>query len=115
VSESFSRTRGTDRRGAPRFEIVGSLTGTLLATGTLAVRDLSCGGALVQSPRPFSLNSVHLLQLEGVDRTVKVEARVVRSSWHGGADYAVAFDFLNPEPAVVDAIQQILRWEIEGV
>jgi PilZ domain len=47
--------RSTDRRGRKRFEIVGSLTGTLETWERLTIRNLSAAGALVETTTPFAV------------------------------------------------------------
>jgi hypothetical protein len=115
LSRGFVKMRANDRRGAPRFEIVGSLHGTLVGTGTLAVRDLSFGGALVQSPRALATDSVHTLKLDGIGGTVVVRARVARCSPSRGTDFTVAFDFIAPDVGVLTAIQRMFLSEAHGV
>ena len=46
-----------DRRGRERFEIVGSLTGTLETLRRLNVRNLGAGGVLMDTPVPFTPGS----------------------------------------------------------
>jgi hypothetical protein len=46
-----------DRRGRVRFEIVGTLTGTLETLRRSAVRNFGAGGALVETSAPFSAGS----------------------------------------------------------
>jgi hypothetical protein len=114
LKRNLSRMRGNDRRGAPRFEILGSLKGTLVATGILPVRDLSRGGALIESPRPLPLNSIRVLRLESPGGAAVVRGRVVRTSPSPDAEYMVAFEFVAPDAATLDAIQQMLHVEADG-
>lgn len=53
------RRRLADRRGRPRFEIVGELWGTLETGIGMPVRDIGRGGALVQSSMALAPQSVH--------------------------------------------------------
>ena len=113
VIQMVFRTRAGDRR-SPRFEVVGSLSGTLMATQMLAVRNLSCGGALVQSPRPLIPNSKHTIELESAAGTVVLQARVVRATPSQGSAYAIAFEFVDLHPTALEQIQQMLSLEASG-
>ena len=48
-----------DRRGKPRFEIVGDLWGSIDTSTTLTLRNLGRGGALLDSPLPLAPDSIH--------------------------------------------------------
>src|SRR5262245_42317214 len=48
-----------DRRGKPRFEIVGDLWGSLDTSTTLTLKNLGRGGALIESPLPLAPDSTH--------------------------------------------------------
>ena len=66
-----------DRRGRPRFEIVGTLTGTLETWRRLEIRNLAAGGALLQTSVPFAPGTrlSGRLSLRGRVREVRGEAR----------------------------------------
>jgi hypothetical protein len=70
------RIRG-DRRTKNRFELVGTLPGTLETWHRHTVRNLSPGGALVESPVPLPAGSrlSGRLQFQGSQREVKGEVR----------------------------------------
>jgi PilZ domain len=73
------RKRIGDRRGRGRFEIVGSLTGTLETIRRLRVRNVGSGGALLDTTVPFAPgNRVSgRLALSGQSREVRGEVRHV--------------------------------------
>ena len=66
-----------DRRGRARFEIVGTLTGTLETWRRLEIRNLGDGGALLDTPVPFAPGSriSGRLSLRGRGREVRGEVR----------------------------------------
>ncbi len=107
------RTRAGDRR-SPRFELLGVLSGTLMTTQQFDVRNLSRGGALVQSPRPLAPNSEHTIELESATGTVVLRARVVRATRSHGSSYAVAFEFVDLHPTALEQIERMLSLEASG-
>src|SRR5512134_3638444 len=70
-----------DRRGRARFEIVGTLTGTLETWRRLEIRNLGAGGALLDANVPFAPGSrlSGRLLLRGHVREVRGEVRHIRT------------------------------------
>ena len=86
--------------------MVGSLPGTVETVQTLAVLNLSCGGALVRLPTPLPSNAVHTVCLESSDYRVLVQARVIRTS---GQFAAIAF--VDLDAAGLRQLQQMFSSE----
>ncbi len=84
------RIRG-DRRVKNRFELVGTLPGTLETWHRHRVRNLSPGGALVESSVPLATGSrlSGKLVLHGSQRDVKAEVRYIEED--GSASGAVRY------------------------
>ena len=104
-----------DRRGRPRFEIVGDLLGTLETVVGMPLRNICRGGALVQSSVPLTLDSVHHVAVTsaGVQEPASVRVRHVRPMvGSDGSDYyLIGFEFLSiPAPLQV----QIDAWTDAG-
>ena len=80
------RIRG-DRRTKNRFELVGSLPGTLETWHRHRVRNLSPGGALVESiaPLPAGSRLSGRLLFQGGQREVKAEVRHTEEEGGGGS------------------------------
>jgi len=68
-----------DRRGRPRFEIVGTLTGTLETLRRLGIRNVGSGGALLETPVPFTPGSriTGRLTFKGHGRDIEARVRHV--------------------------------------
>ena len=67
-----------ERRGRPRFEIVGGdLWGTIDAQTTLTIRNLGQGGALVDSWVPLAAGSVHWVNavIDGAMHPMQIRVR----------------------------------------
>jgi PilZ domain len=79
------RIRG-DRRAKNRFELVGTLPGTLETWHRHPVRNLSPGGALVEStvPLPAGSRLSGRLLFQGSQREVKAEVRHTEEDGSGG-------------------------------
>jgi hypothetical protein len=82
-----------DRRGRSRFEIVGTLTGTFETVRRFGVRNLSTGGALVDTNQPFAPGSRigGRLSFRGHTREVRGEVRHITTlpERHDGMRYLV--------------------------
>ena len=80
------RIRG-DRRAKNRFELVGTLPGTLETWHRHPVRNLSAGGALVESkvPLPAGSRLSGRLLFQGSQREVKAEVRHTEEDGAGGS------------------------------
>ncbi len=70
-----------DRRaGGDRLEILGDLQGEVMVYQPMAIRELSYGGAQVETAFPLQIDSLHDMRLELGDAAVVVKGRVVHSS-----------------------------------
>jgi len=107
--------RANDRRQSPRFELIGSLVGTLSAIQNLPVRNLSCGGLLVHSPRALAVGSAPTIEVESATETLTVQARVVRAIPLEDGGHDVGLEILEARPAVVAQIQRMLQTEASSV
>ena len=103
------RIRG-DRRTKNRFELVGSLPGTLETWHRHKVRNLSPGGALVESmvPLPAGSRLSGRLLFQGSQREVKAEVRHTEEDGggRGTGRYLIGLawaDGMNPVDDVVGA------------
>ena len=97
-----------DRRGRPRFEIVGELWGTLDTVIGMPLLNVGRGGALVRSSIPVSPNSVHHVSVtcEGRQAPASVQVRHVRPvRGTDGRDYfLIGLEFLSVTEALLTQI-----------
>jgi hypothetical protein len=68
---------GDDKRDAERIRILGQLQGEVMVFQPMAIREISRGGALVETAFPLQLDSLHDFRLTLGDRSVVVKSRVV--------------------------------------
>ena len=109
---NVTRRRLGDRRGRPRFEIVGQLWGALETIEPLRLRNLSRGGALLESASPLTPDSVHRLRVAFADVVADLQARVchVRVTSHGpGERYLIGLEFLHAQQSTLDRIEALVR------
>lgn len=110
--ESMKRRIG-DRRGKPRFEIVGDLWGSIDTTTSIDVQNLGRGGALLESPLPLTQDSVHWVTALADGEPHMVQIRVCHSrpapGKAGAARFLIGVEFVRLSPAVEDAIARAMQ------
>ena len=98
-----------DRRGRPRFEIVGDLWGTLDSVIAMPLLNVGKGGALVQSSVPLTPQSVHhvAVSCEGQQTPASVQVRHVRpvAAPDGRDYYLIGLEFLSMPAALLAQIE----------
>lgn len=97
-----------DRRAGERMEILGDLHGEVMVYQPMAVREISHGGALIESSFPLQLDSLHDVRLELGDDSVVVKGRVVHCSIADMDREFVAYrsglEFIQPSAGVREVI-----------
>ena len=64
------------KRQAERFEIFGGLPGDVMVSQRIAIKEISRGGAQVETGFPLQLDSLHDFRLTLGDRSVVMKGRV---------------------------------------
>ena len=109
----MKRRIGGDRRVRGRFEIVGTLSGTLETIQRLGVRNVGAGGALVESmvPLPVGTRVAGRLSLDGQTREVKAEVRHIGQHHARGGDgrYLVGIEWVDVPMAIDDVLRHVAR------
>ena len=96
-----------DRRGKPRFEIVGDLWGSLDTSTSLTLKNLGRGGALLDSPLPLAPDSVHWVTAlaDGESHAVQLRVRHSTTTENGETPrYLIGVEFLKLSPGLEDFI-----------
>jgi hypothetical protein len=75
MTEEYKREREADR-----LQILGDLHGEVMVFQPMAVKELSRGGAQVETAFPLHLDSLHEFRLTLGDRSVVVKGRIVHCS-----------------------------------
>ena len=99
---------GEDKRDANRLQILGDLSGEVMVFQPMAVKEISRGGAQVETGFPLHLDSLHELRLTLGDCSVVVKGRVVHCSItdveHELVLYRSGIEFIEPPERVASAI-----------
>jgi hypothetical protein len=69
-----------DKREGERIQILGELHGEVMVFQPIAIKELSRGGALLETGFPLHLDSLHDFRLTLGDRSIVVKGRVVHCS-----------------------------------
>jgi hypothetical protein len=106
-------TGGHDKsRDAERIQILGELHGEIMVFQPMAIKEISRGGAQVDTAFPLHLDSLHELRLTLGDRSVVVKARVVHCSITDVDQELVTYrsgvEFVEPADRVAAAITEFI-------
>jgi hypothetical protein len=100
------------RRADLRFEVVGTMSASLLSTETLQVVNLGSSGALVEGALPLPPNAEYRMQLvlesHVSDVTVKVRRVTTVARDTGAVRYRMGLEFLAISPETEHMIEQIV-------
>lgn len=109
-------------RFGERIEILGDLQGEVMVFEKLVIRQISAGGAQVETRFPLHLNSLHTFRLTLGERSVVVKGRVVHSRVSDIEQDVIAYrsgiEFVEPSEPVADAISgfvETIRRQRAGV
>jgi hypothetical protein len=101
-----------DRRGNGRVEILGDLQGEIMVYEPMTVRELSHGGALLETTFPLQLDSLHEVRLTLGAASVIVKARVVHCTIsemdREGVIYRSGVEFTELPSRVQQAVLQFI-------
>ncbi len=96
------------RAGGERFPILGELHGEVTVFQPIVIREISRGGAQIETSVPLQLNSLHQFRLMLGDRSVVVKGRVahchVSDVDDQGTTYRSGIEFIEVSEPVCDAI-----------
>ena len=97
-----------DKRDGERIQILGELHGEVMVFQPTAIKELSRGGAQVETGFPLHLDSLHDFRLTLGDRSVVVKGRVVHCSISDVdqelVTYRSGLEFIEPSDAVYSVI-----------
>jgi hypothetical protein len=101
-----------DKRDARRLTILGELRGEVMVLQPMAIKEISCGGAQIETGFPFQLDSLHDFRLTLGDRSLVVKGRVVHCSIIDVAQeqllYRAGIQFIEPSERVVTAVADFI-------
>jgi hypothetical protein len=103
----------SEKRDRERVPILGELLGEVMVFEPMLVKEVSIGGATVETRFPLHLNSLHDLRLTLGDRSIVVKGRVVHSRISDVdqdiVTYRTGMEFVEPSERVTAAIAAFLE------
>ncbi|MGH9140400.1 MAG: PilZ domain-containing protein [Vicinamibacterales bacterium] len=97
-----------DKRDTNRLQILGDLRGEVMVFQPMAIKEISRGGAQVETGFPLYLDSLHDFRLTLGDRSVVIKGRVAHCSITDVDQelviYRSGIEFVEPAERVASAI-----------
>ena len=102
----------SNKRDGERVSMLGDIPGEIMVLEPMTVKELSRGGATVETRFPLQLNSLHDLRLMLGERSVVVKGRVVHSHICDVDQeivlYRSGMEFVEPSERIVTVIGEYL-------
>lgn len=102
----------SNKRDAERIEILGDLHGEVMVFQPMAIKEVSRGGAQVETAFPLHLDSLHDLRLTLAERSVIVKGRVIHCSISDVDQelilYRSGIEFVEPSERVLGVIESFV-------
>jgi hypothetical protein len=102
-----------EKRDTERIQILGELHGEVMVFQPVAIREISRGGAQVETAFPLQLDSLHDFRLTLGDRSLVVKGRVAHCSItdvdHELVVYRSGVEFVEPSERVDRVVLEFLR------
>ena len=101
-----------DKRDTERIEILGDLRGEVMLFQPMAIREISRGGAQVETAFPLQLDSLHDFRLTLGDSSVVLKGRVAHCSISDVDQEVVLYrsgvEFIEPPDRVASVIAHFI-------
>ena len=105
--------RPEDKRDTERIEILGELNGEVMVFQPMNIKEISRGGASVETGFPLHLDSLHDFRLTLGDRSIVVKGRVVHCSISDVdqelVTYRSGIEFIEPSDRVYSVISEFIE------
>jgi hypothetical protein len=106
------------QRDGERLEILGDLRGEVMVFQHMAIKEISRGGAQVETRFPLQLDSLHEFRLTLGDRSVVVKGRIVHCSISDVDQEAVLYrsgvEFVDAPAQVQSVIAEFISAVTDG-
>jgi len=111
-AEVLDGPRGNNTREAERIEILGELHGEVMVFQPMAIKEISRGGAQIETGFPLQLDCLHDFRLTLGDRSIVVKGRVVHCSITDVEQelvlYRSGLEFIEPSDGVSTVISEFI-------
>ena len=105
--------RPEDQRDTERVQILGELRGEVTVFQPIAIKEISRGGAQVETGFPLQVDSLHEFRLSLGDRSVVVKGRVAHCKITDVEQelvlYLSGIEFIEPSERVATVIAEFLE------
>ena len=105
--------RPEDKRDTERIQILGELKGEVTVFQPMAIREISRGGAQIETGFPLQLDSLHEFRLTLGDRSVVVKGRVAHCSVTDVEQellvYTAGIEFIEPPDRIAGVIHDFIE------
>jgi hypothetical protein len=102
----------SDKRDTERLEILGDLLGEVMLFQPMSIKEISIGGAQVETGFPLHLDSLHDFRLTLSDRSVIIKGRVAHCSISDVDQEAVLYrsgiEFIEPAERVAAVVSEFI-------
>ena len=102
-----------DKRDTDRIEILGELNGEVMVFQPTTIKEISRGGAQVETSFPLHLDSLHDFRLTLGDRSIVIKGRVAHCSISDveqeGVIYRTGIEFIEPSDRVYTVISDFIE------
>jgi hypothetical protein len=109
---------GQEHRDAERLPILGQLRGEVMVFQPITIREISRGGAQIETSFPLQLDSLHDFRLVLGDRSVVLKGRVVHCSVSDYDQEALVYrsgvEFVEPAERIETAIVDFMNAVVDG-
>ena len=109
---------GSEKRDTERIQILGDLRGEVMVFQPMAIKDISRGGAQVETSFPLHLDSLHDFRLTLGDRSIVVKGRVsycsISDVEHEGVLYRSGIEFIEPSERVTAVVGDFIDAVVNG-
>src|SRR2546421_5118529 len=106
------QAQAKNKRDTERIQILGDLHGEVMVFQPIAIKELSRGGAQVETRFPLQLDSLHEFRLTLGDRSVVVKGRVAHCSITDVdqelVTYRSGIEFIEPSDRVYSVISEFI-------
>jgi hypothetical protein len=110
--------KAEDKRDTERIEILGELRGEVMAFQPMGIKEISRGGAQVETGFPLQLDSLHDFRLTLGDRSIIIKGRVAHCSISDVDQEVVLYrsgiEFIEPPDRVATVIADFIEAVTNG-
>ena len=102
----------SNKRQAERLEILGDLLGEAMVFQPMSIKELSLGGAQVETGFPLHVDSLHEFRLTLSDRSVIIKGRIAHCSISDVdqevVHYRSGIEFIEPAERVAAVVSEFI-------